>query len=84
MEAQMSFEKRQGATTKEDILAVMKHSKEVGILMLSRREIAQLVARKVTPRLISLIEELHTDGVIMRGLYVLPNGAQAYTYVLKD
>lgn len=77
---QLAFEQRKSPTTKEDILRAMVRAHEHGAPSLTRRDIAALVARKVTPRLITLIEELHEDGKVKRGTAVWPNGAQGYVY----
>jgi hypothetical protein len=81
--AQMTIEERKSPTTKEDIARAMLKGHQSGAKSLTRKDIAQLVARKVTPRLIGLIEELHTDGKIARGVEIWPNGVRGYAYALK-
>lgn len=83
MTKQLELSERKPATTKEDILAAMVREHEHGATALSRKEIAGLVARKVTPRLIDLIEQLHADGKIARGVQIWTNGAQGYVYAAR-
>lgn len=82
--AQMTLEERGSPTTKDDIARAMLKGHQSGAKNLTRKDIAQLVARKVTPRLISLIEELHADGKIARGVEIWPNGVRGYVYAVKD
>lgn len=82
MPSQLALAQLRTPTTTDDILHVMKHQHEQGVPNLSRSDIAQLVERKVTPRLIGLIEELHQSGKVQRGVAVWPNGAQGYVYAL--
>ena len=81
--AQMTLEERKTPTTADDIVRAMRREHENGAKSLTRRDIAALVARKVTPRLIGLIEELHADGKIARGVEIWPNGVSGYVYALK-
>ena len=82
MVKQMTLADRKNPTTVEDIMRVMKKEHENGVPCLTRRDIAQLVERRVTPRLIGLIESLYEQGKLQRGLRVWPNGAQGYVYAL--
>lgn len=82
MPNQLSLAQRRTPTTTDDIIHVMKKQHEQGVPNLTRSDIAQLVERKVTPRLIGLIEELHQSGKLKRGVHVWPNGAQGYVYAL--
>lgn len=84
MPNQLSFERRKPATTKADILRAMRREHTNGANAITRREIAALVMRKVTPRLVSLIEELHADGQLQRGVMIWPNGAQGFVYAVLD
>lgn len=84
MARNLTFEERKSPTTKEDITRAMLKGHQNGSDKLTRRDIAALVARKVTPRLISLIEELHANGKIARGIEIWPNGVRGYVYALKD
>jgi len=81
---QLAFEARKPATTKDDILRAMQREHTNGVNAITRREIASLVMRKVTPRLVGLIEELHSEGRLQRGVMVWPNGAQGYVYAVVD
>lgn len=83
MARNLTFEERKTPTTADDIVRAMRKGHQNGANSLTRRDIAQLVARKVTPRLIRLIEELHTDGKIARGVEIWPNGVRGYVYALK-
>ena len=82
--AQLTFEERKSPTTEADIIRAMKKEHEHGTPHMTRREIAQLVARKVTPRLITLIEGLHADGKIARGVEIWPNGVHGFVYAVKE
>lgn len=46
----------------------------------TRLEIARAIARKKTPHLISMIEELVSDGIIHRHHTTAPNGALMFYY----
>lgn len=82
--AQLTFEERKSPTTEADIIHAMKKEHQNGARNLTRRDIAALVTRKVTPRLITLIEGLHADGKIARGVEIWPNGVHGFVYAVKD
>lgn len=79
----MTFEERKTPTTADDIMRAMLRAHQHGANSLTRRDIAALVSRKVTPRLITLIEGLHTDGKVARGVEIWPNGVRGYVYAAK-
>jgi len=79
---QMTLQERRNPTTADDIIRAMKREHEQGTPSLTRKDIAALVERKVTPRLITLIEELHERGTLQKGVAVWPNGVQGFVYAL--
>lgn len=82
MYKQLGFEDFQRPTTHDDILNAFAHDQRIGAEWLTRRRIAQLCGRKVTPTMITLIEDLVKSGAIRREVWQWPNGAQGYRYRL--
>ena len=82
MHKQLSFEDYQRPTTHDVILNAFAHDQKLGLEWLTRRRIAQLCGRRVTPTMIALIEDLVKSGAIRREVWKWPNGAHGYRYQL--
>ncbi len=68
----------QNPTTPDELVDVFSNGEE----WLSRAEICGRVMRRITPRLIDMIEQLVTDGKLLRSTEPLPNGYKKFWYRL--
>lgn len=66
----------QNPTTNEDLLSAFPNTD----LWMSRAQICGSVMRRVTPRLIDMIEQLVIDGQLVRSSEPLANGYKKFWY----
>lgn len=72
------------STSDDQILQCFKDSMEQGKgCWLSRKQIAILCERKVTPSLINRLEKLVDSGALQKDQFELRNKARGYAYALK-